>query len=304
MKLPNLFWVFLAVTATDDAAAANNKRTLKEIIDEDRRFVLFNSRRLSGECHSNSSVTPSGSSPGSPSASPSGYILKDFGANPSQKLGMCEGDCDRDSDCKGDLMCHQRNTGDPVPYGCLGAPNKDFDYCGPSSWPTEVPTGSPSASPAESPSASPSGYILKDFGANPNQKLGLCEGDCDRDSDCKGDLMCHQRNTGDPVPYGCLGAPNKDFDYCGPSSWPTEVPTGSPSASPAESPSASPSGYILKDFGANPSQKLGMCEGDCDRDSDCKGDLMCHQRNTGDPVPYGCLGAPNKDYDYCGERLP
>ena len=42
----------------------------------------------------------------------------------------CEGDCDDDSDCSGDLLCFQRDEGDtdPVP-GCSGSFWLDFDYC-------------------------------------------------------------------------------------------------------------------------------------------------------------------------------
>jgi hypothetical protein len=43
--------------------------------------------------------------------------------------------------------------------------------------------------------------------------LGLCEGECDRDRDCQGDLICYQRGAGDTVP-GCSGAPNSNSDFC------------------------------------------------------------------------------------------
>lgn len=45
--------------------------------------------------------------------------------------------------------------------------------------------------------------------------LGLCQGDCDRDEDCKGHLICFQRGANEPVP-GCRGgvADNSRGDYC------------------------------------------------------------------------------------------
>jgi len=46
---------------------------------------------------------------------------------------------------------------------------------------------------------------------------------------------------------------------------------------------------------------LGRCEGDCDRDRDCRGSLECFQRRSGyTPVP-GCLGGDTdpSDHDYC-----
>ena len=47
------------------------------------------------------------------------------------KLGMCEGDCDKDSDCKPDMKCFQRSGNTSVP-GCTtdGSNNwRDADYC-------------------------------------------------------------------------------------------------------------------------------------------------------------------------------
>ncbi|HEY9708970.1 MAG TPA: hypothetical protein V6D48_12285 [Oculatellaceae cyanobacterium] len=49
---------------------------------------------------------------------------------------------------------------------------------------------------------------------------------------------------------------------------------------------------------------MGLCEGDCDDDSDCQGNLVCYQRFTGrQPVP-GCTGGEldNSKNDYCVER--
>jgi hypothetical protein len=46
-------------------------------------------------------------------------------------LGVCEGDCDQDSDCAGDLRCFQRSNGHLVVPGCAGgaADVSHFDYC-------------------------------------------------------------------------------------------------------------------------------------------------------------------------------
>ena len=45
---------------------------------------------------------------------------------------------------------------------------------------------------------------------------------------------------------------------------------------------------------------LAMCEGDCDYDSDCKGDLKCFQRDGDESVP-GCEDSQHATtgYDYC-----
>merc|ERR1712127_1090496 len=120
--------------------------------------------------------------------------------------------------------CFQREGLTPVP-GCLGDGLPGYDYC----------------------IAPP----LIDFGTSPAASelpLGLCEGDCDSNSDCEEGLICFQRDGLTPVP-GCLGDGLPDYDYC--------------IAPPA-----------LIDFGANPAASelpLGLCEGDCDTDNECEG---------------------------------
>ena len=54
--------------------------------------------------------------------------------------------------------------------------------------------------------------------------------------------------------------------------------------------------------GADPTEPLGQCEGDCDDDSDCRGDMKCYQReNCGTGcIPPGCTGTPySPNHDYC-----
>ena len=60
---------------------------------------------------------------------------------------------------------------------------------------------------------------------------------------------------------------------------------------------------MLFTYGADPGSPvtpLAMCEGDCDYDSDCKGDLICFERNGDESVP-GCDDSPyaTTGYDYC-----
>jgi hypothetical protein len=44
------------------------------------------------------------------------------------KLGVCQGDCNSDEDCRAGLICLERNKDDAVP-GCAGKPNRGDDYC-------------------------------------------------------------------------------------------------------------------------------------------------------------------------------
>ena len=43
---------------------------------------------------------------------------------------------------------------------------------------------------------------------------------------------------------------------------------------------------------------LQACQGDCDDDADCSGDMICFQRNGNEIVP-GCVGTPQNARDYC-----
>ena len=97
------------------------------------------------------------------------------GAN-EKFLSECEGDCDVDSDCIGDLICYQRYQTETVP-GCEGDGVAKRDYC----------------------AYRPPDYLFwvgNGLGAG---AYGLCEGDCDSDEDCIDDLKCFQRSGTTPV---------------------------------------------------------------------------------------------------------
>jgi hypothetical protein len=203
-------------------------------------------------------------------------VLVMLGGNPSETLGLCEGDCDSDSDCEGDLVCFQRTSAERVP-GCSGTGYIQYDYCI-----QAPPTAAPSAATL-SPSFAPSQYVPLPLvrvgdGDYSNQKLARCEGDCDGDSDCEDGLVCFQQDAleAPPIP-GCTGTDSSDWDYC------FKPPAGEPA---------------LVTLGADPSETLGLCEGDCDSDSDCEGDLVCFQRTSAERVP-GCSGTGNIQHDYC-----
>ena len=107
--------------------------------------------------------------------------------------------------------------------------------------------------------------------------LAACEGDCDSDADCASGLICFQRDGYMEVP-GCSGSGESSKDYC---IYPD-------------------SGYLVyrgnNIFGGD--KLLNECEGDCDSDSDCAGDLKCFQRSGTEPVP-GCKGTGRTGSDYC-----
>ena len=85
----------------------------------------------------------------------------------SEPLGLCQGDCDSDSDCGEGLLCWQRNDFDQVP-GCEGPGTSGWDYC-------------------YAPACCGDGPEVEDAGNNGNPydgypenvfPLGLCQGDC------------------------------------------------------------------------------------------------------------------------------
>ena len=92
---------------------------------------------------------------------------------------------------QGSLVCYLRfAAGEPVP-GCSGDGISREDYC----------------------CNRPPNYLLYvGNGLGPNG-LGLCEGDCDDDTDCAESLICEQRRGFTEVP-GCEGMGRKGSDYC------------------------------------------------------------------------------------------
>jgi hypothetical protein len=209
-------------------------------------------------------------------------------------LLACEGDCEKDVDCKAGLKCFQRNSNETVP-GCTNdKPNyagTDFCYSPP------VPAPAPVAVPVPVVVPTPVALPPLKFVGN-NGAVGLlseCEGDCDRDTECKTGLKCFQRTGLQAVP-GCSGGLPEwtGFDFCYKPPAPVPVPVTPPVATPARG--------TLKYVGNNrgPGFPLNACEGDCDSDSQCKSGLKCLQRRGSEAVP-GCTGdKPEwRGYDFC-----
>ena len=66
------------------------------------------------------------------------------GVNTAGQLGRCEGDCDTDSGCQGDLKCFQRDASENVP-GCSGGGGTAYDYCYAREWAHAARTFAPAA---------------------------------------------------------------------------------------------------------------------------------------------------------------
>jgi len=143
-------------------------------------------------------------------------------------------------------------------------------------------TDSPTTEPIDSTSTLP----LQDIGNNgvPAEvfPLGQCQGDCDNDGECQAGLICAQRGNYEPV-LGCTGhETHKTNDYC----------YGRPHENYLWS--------VGNDGVPANSFPMNACEGDCDDDSDCAGDLECFKRGirSHEPVP-GCEGRGSGGEDYC-----
>jgi hypothetical protein len=149
--------------------------------------------------------------------------------------------------------------------------------------------------------------------------LQKCQGDCDTDDDCATNLKCFVRKPGDDITKipGCTTSTvtkltNDGTDYCyDPNDAAEAAPMKPPSpvATPRSAPNAGPTttrGTILfkgEDWTPRDAFPLGVCEGDCDGDFDCEGELVCHQRDKDETGKLGhvpsCAGRDTTSRDYC-----
>jgi len=181
----------------------------------------------------------------------------------------CEGNCNRDEDCAHGLMCYTRDDASLVP-GCDGTGITGWDYC-----------------------TVPKLQLVRSRQPVQGERLEACQGHCNSDDECGAGLKCfHRINSYDPVP-GCQGMGGSmqvdsglyhghvihyAIDYC------VDSFTIDSSAG--------------KDGQVDGGAKLRMCQGDCDKDSDCEYGLHCFKRDGFSQVPH-CEGEGTYDWDYC-----
>jgi len=223
-------------------------------------------------------------------------------------LGICQGDCDDDSDCALGLICFERENDEAVPF-CpgTGPPGKDYCTIPPPDWPDTLVTRGRGGIPTE---------------AFP---LDKCEGHCESDEDCKEGLRCQTRDGWDLI-FGCnyWGAYDESFCVIDNGWLCQNDPTWAiknkaqkncdwVSINPSKRCSkkgldkriafdACPLACNKHDCADNEStgiplkyvgddlDELKECEGDCNVDADCVGDLICYQRNEGERVVPRCIG--------------
>jgi hypothetical protein len=223
-------------------------------------------------------------------------------------LSKCQGDCNRNADCDGFLLCFSRGGATTIP-GCSGRAALDgTDYC----W-------DPTDKPIEG--------VIAHVGNNGNPSvlypLGRCHGQCSSDDDCATGLVCLVREkVTDPV-YGCEGPLLDRTDYCvNPGDIPGSTvgtPTVPTTTDDANTTTTTTDGGISVDgaddtymeplkgvltilylggaVNPNTTEPLGECQGNCGLDVECAADLVCYNR-TNETVP-GCGGILLPNIHYC-----
>ena len=89
---------------------------------------------------------------------------------------------------QGDLLCYQRSGTLAVP-GCVGAGTSGKDYC--------------------AKRATDNTLFLR----RNNGNMGACDGNCQEDTDCEGNLVCESPNGSGEV-EGCIGLAISSVKYC------------------------------------------------------------------------------------------
>ncbi len=132
----------------------------------------------------------------------------------SYLCGMCEGDCDNDENCSGDLVCVQRSGNEPI-QGCTGeGGDRDMygkDICAQPQNPTPTP---PTPTPPTQPFLNSLTYNQN--GCTSNSQCSKCEGPCSESTTCENGLTCFSRSGSEPVP-GCVRGSVGDIadvNYC------------------------------------------------------------------------------------------
>ena len=138
-----------------------------------------------------------------------------------------------------------------------------------------------------------------------NEGNYLCEGDCDNDNECSGDSLCMQRDQNNKVP-GCFGGTSDGWDYC-------YIPSLKANRPVLDKERVG----VLELYSPRADGIAGgaRCEGDCDSDLECRGDLICFVRDSSktgctskqltcddSPVP-GCKGTGTSGWSYCIDPL-
>ena len=225
------------------------------------------------------------------------------GCSVNNPCGLCEGDCDNDDECAGQLVCKQKNGPGSVD-GCLGFDQSKADFCVEplvakavivTNTPAPVSVTSNNVIASDSGNNSGTGaFKLSLPGCSVNTPCGLCEGDCDNDDECGGHLVCRQKSGPGSVD-GCAGYDKSNSDFC---VEPPVAVAGNNGDTNNKSAIIVGKEFSLRLVGCTADKPCGLCEGDCDSDADCGGDLVCAFK-SGPGFIEGCSGFDNSSKDFC-----
>ncbi len=127
-------------------------------------------------------------------------------------------------------------------------------------------------------------------GASNGYLCKLCEGDCDSDADCEGDLICDFRDDTESV-EGCNG-------HGGPRDVSAKDICKVPSIGTFRD------SLTINENGCSESSPCAKCTGSCNSDSQCEDGLECFYRSGSEPIPNCVTGGIEDivDTNYCFER--
>ncbi|CAB9505692.1 expressed unknown protein [Seminavis robusta] len=243
--------------------------------------------------------------------------LTGYGADPHPMylpLPLCAGDCDTDDQCAEGLICYQRRSGDPVP-GCQtnGVVESQTDFCIPpdAAWVDDLWVDQ-EETVTLAPTISPHYYVTNTEAptfAGEHVMIPVIDDDgIWNATTSKNDTT--SSTTASPTPSTIENA-RFFFDDWNFDDAPTASPTFDFRGPPlTDAPTAEAWSFLLNyhsdpvplifvgNDGDYETYPLGPCMADCDQDEDCYGNLVCFQRDGGEPVP-GCLGTDRGRSDYC-----
>jgi len=132
--------------------------------------------------------------------------------SPTNRCGRCEGHCKSDDECELDLVCHDKDAGgDPIP-GCKGTDNSMTEWCIPIEYSGRTRAPSPPTPPPEA--VDPIPFVLPPRPCSSTDPCQRCQGHCEGDNECVGDLICHDKEAGgSPIP-GCIGTDMSKTEWC------------------------------------------------------------------------------------------
>jgi hypothetical protein len=231
--------------------------------------------------------------------------LSSPGCSKDKPCGMCQGDCDNDDECEGNLVCEQK-VGPGSATGCSGLDSSNSDFCVKPSIGVITTSPAPATTIIRTLAPIKTGAVLSIRApeCSKDKPCAMCQGDCDNDDECEGILICKQKDGPGSV-EGCGGFDNSRTDFCttpsgsvSSTSSPLPIITNTPAGVVTKSPVPGGTALEFRTPQCSKDAPCGLCQGDCDNDDECEGNLICQQKDGPGSVE-GCLGYDRSKSDFC-----